>query len=345
MGLNILDARITRSRAASASTPTGARGHGTPIADRHRAHEIEQQLWRCGSLPRTSTRPWYAPPAGADVLDADADHLHRGPGAPDTILELIAGDRRSALGGRQSAGSPACGRGHGAMDDIGERAETSSTSPDDHGRPLDEEARRRLQQKLIEALDRRDGRATRLNEADEPAPRPARPYPSNGCARCSRGGAAVRRPALALSIGEPRTRAAALRVPRSSRATRHARQLPTGGRPAGAAQAIGAGWSAARQSRRRRWTPSRCTAGETAREALFAFATGPSSTRRGTPGVLMRTRSTDLRGRGPARRGRARVPRLRRPPGATCPTRPVPSATWQRCHLLYLSAPATRPAR
>jgi [protein-PII] uridylyltransferase len=40
---------------------------------------------------------------------------------------------------------------------IGERAEDVFHVTDDRGRPLDDDARRRLQQRLIEALDRRDG--------------------------------------------------------------------------------------------------------------------------------------------------------------------------------------------
>jgi [protein-PII] uridylyltransferase len=40
---------------------------------------------------------------------------------------------------------------------IGERAEDVFHVTDDRGRPLDEEARRRLQHRLLEALDRRDG--------------------------------------------------------------------------------------------------------------------------------------------------------------------------------------------
>jgi [protein-PII] uridylyltransferase len=74
-----------------------------------------------------------------------------------TILELIAGDRPGLL---SEVGKVLLA---GRVDvvtarilTIGERAEDVFHVTDDRGQPLDEEARRRLQETLTGALDRRD---------------------------------------------------------------------------------------------------------------------------------------------------------------------------------------------
>ena len=58
MGLNIVDARITPlDGGLSLDTYLVLEDTGLPIADRHRAHEIEQQLWRVLQRPRRRRRP------------------------------------------------------------------------------------------------------------------------------------------------------------------------------------------------------------------------------------------------------------------------------------------------
>jgi [protein-PII] uridylyltransferase len=58
MGLNILDARITPLGAGlSLDTYLVLEDTGAPISDRHRTHEIEQQLWRVLQLPEDATPP------------------------------------------------------------------------------------------------------------------------------------------------------------------------------------------------------------------------------------------------------------------------------------------------
>jgi len=76
----------------------------------------------------------------------------------DTILELIAGDRPGLL---SEVGKVLLAERVDVVTarimTIGERAEDVFHVTDDRGRLLSEDARTRLQQKLIEALDRRDG--------------------------------------------------------------------------------------------------------------------------------------------------------------------------------------------
>ena len=83
MGLNILDARITPlDGGLSLDTYLVLEDNGAPITDRHRAHEIEQQLWRVAAEPDDATLAGghaARTAAGAHVHDADADHVHRGP--------------------------------------------------------------------------------------------------------------------------------------------------------------------------------------------------------------------------------------------------------------------------
>jgi [protein-PII] uridylyltransferase len=74
-----------------------------------------------------------------------------------TILELIAGDRPGLL---SEVGKVLLAERADVVNarilTIGERAEDVFHITDDKGQPLDEDARRRLQDKLTGALDRRD---------------------------------------------------------------------------------------------------------------------------------------------------------------------------------------------
>jgi [protein-PII] uridylyltransferase len=161
MGLNILDARITPLEGGlSLDTYLVLEDTGTPIADRHRAHQIEQQLWRVLQLPEDATPPtvtrraprqvrMFSTPTQITFTEDSVRGL--------TILELIAGDRPGLL---SEVGKVLLA---GRVDvvnarilTIGERAEDVFHVTDDKGQPLDEDARRRLQEKLTEALDRRD---------------------------------------------------------------------------------------------------------------------------------------------------------------------------------------------
>jgi [protein-PII] uridylyltransferase len=74
-----------------------------------------------------------------------------------TILELIAGDRPGLL---SEVGKVLLAERVDVVTarilTIGERAEDVFHITDDKGQPLDDDERRRLQEKLTEALDRRD---------------------------------------------------------------------------------------------------------------------------------------------------------------------------------------------
>jgi len=161
MGLNILDARITPLEGGlSLDTYLVLEDTGTPIADRHRAHQIEQQLWRVLQLPEDATPPTVTRRAPRQVrmfstptqITFTEDAVRK-----LTILELIAGDRPGLL---SEVGKVLLAERVDVVTarilTIGERAEDVFHITDDQGRPLDEDARRRLQEKLTGALDRRD---------------------------------------------------------------------------------------------------------------------------------------------------------------------------------------------
>ena len=161
MGLNILDARITPLEGGlSLDTYLVLEDTGTPIADRNRAHQIEQQLWRVLQLPEDATPPtvtrraprqvrMFSTPTQITFTD-DPVHSH-------TILELIAGDRPGLL---SEVGKVLLAERVDVVMarilTIGERAEDVFHVTDERGQPLGEDARRRLQETLVAALDRRD---------------------------------------------------------------------------------------------------------------------------------------------------------------------------------------------
>ena len=159
MGLNILDARITPLEGGmSLDTYLVLEDNGAPIADRHRAQEIEQQLWRAlqgpeAALPVVTRRAprqvrMFTTPTQITFTDDPVRNR--------TILELIAGDRPGLLSeiGKVFLAERIDVTTAKIMT-IGERAEDVFYVTDHQGRPLSESARRRLQDQLFEALDRR----------------------------------------------------------------------------------------------------------------------------------------------------------------------------------------------
>jgi [protein-PII] uridylyltransferase len=161
MGLNILDARITPLEGGfSLDTYLVLEDTGTPIADRHRAHQIEQQLWRVLQLPEDATPPAVTRRAPRQVrMFATPTQITftEDPVRKHTILELIAGDRPGLL---SEVGKVLLAERVDVVTarilTIGERAEDVFHVTDDGGQPLGEAARQRLQEQLTATLDRRD---------------------------------------------------------------------------------------------------------------------------------------------------------------------------------------------
>jgi [protein-PII] uridylyltransferase len=161
MGLNILDARITPLEGGlSLDTYLVLEDTGTPIADRQRAHQIEQQLWRVLQLPEDATPPtvtrraprqvrMFSTPTQISFTEDAVRQL--------TILELIAGDRPGLL---SEVGKVLLAERVDVVKarilTIGDRAEDVFHVTNDQGRALDADARGRLQEKLTAALDQRD---------------------------------------------------------------------------------------------------------------------------------------------------------------------------------------------
>jgi len=164
MGLNILDARITSlDGGMSLDTYFVLEDTGAPVADKQRAHEIEQQLWRVLQSPEavmpvvTRRAPrqvrMFSTPTQITFTDD--------PGRGRTIVELIAGDRPGLL---SEIGKVFLAASIDVVTakimTIGERAEDVFYVTDAQGGRLGDEARTRLQEQLTEALDRRGDRPT-----------------------------------------------------------------------------------------------------------------------------------------------------------------------------------------
>jgi [protein-PII] uridylyltransferase len=160
MGLNIVDARITPLEGGlGLDTYLVLEDTGTTIADRHRAQQIEQQLWRVlqsteAQLPLVTRRAprqvrMFTTPTQITFTD---DAVQR-----RTILEIIAGDRPGLLSevGRVFQAERIDVVTAKIMT-IGERAEDVFYVTDEHGSPLSDDARRRLQEQVAQALDRRE---------------------------------------------------------------------------------------------------------------------------------------------------------------------------------------------
>jgi [protein-PII] uridylyltransferase len=160
MGLNIVNARVTPTTDGySIEAYLVLEDNGRTISDPERIHEIERALLRSlhqpSHSPPTVTRRaprqvrMFATPTQV-VLTRDERNNR-------TILELIAGDRPGLL---SEVGKVFMGERvdiHGArIMTVGERAEDVFYVSHEDGRPLSEEAGARLQQKLMESLDRRE---------------------------------------------------------------------------------------------------------------------------------------------------------------------------------------------
>ncbi len=160
MGLNIVDARITPlGGGLGLDTYLVLEDIGTPIADRHRAQQIEQQLWRVlqspeAALPvvtRRAPRQVRMFTTPTQITFSEDLLQHR------TVLEIIAGDRPGLL---SEIGKVFLAEQIDVVTakimTIGERAEDVFYVTDAHGRALTPEARLQLQERLAQTLDRRE---------------------------------------------------------------------------------------------------------------------------------------------------------------------------------------------
>jgi [protein-PII] uridylyltransferase len=160
MGLNILDARITPLEGGlSLDTYLVLEDTGAPIADRHRAQEIEKQLWRVLQsddakgpvVTRRAPRQvrMFSTPTQITFTDD--------PVRCRTVLELIAGDRPGLL---SEIGKVLLAERVDVVTarimTIGERAEDVFYVTDEQGRQLADDKRLRLEEQLHDALDVRD---------------------------------------------------------------------------------------------------------------------------------------------------------------------------------------------
>ncbi|HEX9207274.1 MAG TPA: [protein-PII] uridylyltransferase [Steroidobacteraceae bacterium] len=160
MGLNIVDARITPlDGGLGLDTYLVLEDTGAPIADRHRAQQIEQQLRRVLQSPETElpvvTRRaprqvrMFSTPTQITFTDD--------PQQKRTVLELVTGDRPGLLA---EVGKVFLAEQIDVITakimTIGERAEDVFYITDVQGRALSEDACKRLQEGIMAAVDRRD---------------------------------------------------------------------------------------------------------------------------------------------------------------------------------------------
>jgi [protein-PII] uridylyltransferase len=160
MGLNILDARITPlDGGLSLDTYLVLEDNGAPVSDRHRAHEIEQQLWR---ILQSDDAKWpvvtrRAPRQVRMFTTPTQITFTEDPVRQRTVLELIAGDRPGLL---SEIGKVLLAERVDVVTarimTIGERAEDVFYITDELGRQLSEETRLRLEEQLHTSLDLRD---------------------------------------------------------------------------------------------------------------------------------------------------------------------------------------------
>jgi [protein-PII] uridylyltransferase len=159
MGLNIVDARITpTANGFSLDTYLVLEDNGRTITDLVRIHEIEAALKRSLTQPvnaplavtRRAPRQvrMFATPTQV-TLSADTRRNR-------TILELMAGDRPGLLSEVGKVFMSERVDIHGArIMTVGERAEDVFYLSDASGQPLSDGAAERLQQRMMEALDRK----------------------------------------------------------------------------------------------------------------------------------------------------------------------------------------------
>jgi len=160
MGLNILDARITPlDGGLSLDTYLVLEDNGAPVSDRHRAHEIEQQLWR---ILQSDDAKWpvvtrRAPRQVRMFSTPTQITFTEDPVRQRTVLELIAGDRPGLL---SEIGKVLLAERVDVVTarimTIGERAEDVFYITDELGQQLPEETRLRLEEQLHASLDLRD---------------------------------------------------------------------------------------------------------------------------------------------------------------------------------------------
>jgi [protein-PII] uridylyltransferase len=163
MGLNVVDARlITSANGFSLETYVVLEDNGAVIADTSRIREIERSLSRvlqqAEDLPPTvmrraarQVRMFWTPTQVNFSVDARNER---------TILELIAADRPGLLSevGRVFRAERVAINGAKIMT-VGERAEDVFYITREDGGLLKEESCQRLQEALMQALDRREARA------------------------------------------------------------------------------------------------------------------------------------------------------------------------------------------
>jgi [protein-PII] uridylyltransferase len=164
MGLNILDARITPlDGGLSLDTYLVLEDNGAPVSDRHRAHEIEQQLWR---ILQSDDAKWpvvtrRAPRQVRMFSTPTQITFTEDPVRQRTVLELIAGDRPGLL---SEIGKVLLAERVDVVTarimTIGERAEDVFYITDELGQQLPEETRLRLEEQLHRSLDLRDAAKT-----------------------------------------------------------------------------------------------------------------------------------------------------------------------------------------
>jgi [protein-PII] uridylyltransferase len=160
MGLNVVDARlITSANGFSLETYEVLEDNGAVIADPTRIREIERGLWRVlqqvEDAPPAVTRRaprqvrMFSTPTQVNFsVDTRNDR---------TILELIAADRPGLLSevGKVFRAERVAINGAKIMT-VGERAEDVFYITREDGGLLKEEVCRRVQESLMQALDRRD---------------------------------------------------------------------------------------------------------------------------------------------------------------------------------------------
>ena len=160
MGLNVVDARlITSANGFSLETYVVLEDNGTVIADASRIHDIERGVWRVleqveDSPPAVTRRAprqvrmFWTPTQVNFSVDSRNER---------TILELIAADRPGLLSevGKVFRAERVAINGAKIMT-VGERAEDVFYITGADGGLLSEEACRRVQESLMQALHRRD---------------------------------------------------------------------------------------------------------------------------------------------------------------------------------------------
>src|SRR6202789_3462477 len=163
MGLNVVDARlITSANGFSLETYVVLEDNGAVIADAGRIREIEQGLWRSLRQPEDSpaTVTRRAPRQVRMFTTPTQVNFSIDNRNGRTILELIAADRPGLLSevGKVFRTERVAINGAKIMT-VGERAEDVFYITDAEGGLLKEESCQRVQEALMQALDKRETRS------------------------------------------------------------------------------------------------------------------------------------------------------------------------------------------